>query len=283
MKNTTKDKGLQLKIGSKNGKTTYEGWIDPSYYLTQYHHSRDWANRFWKAHGFSNAENWPESTMGTKFSAAIYKQGYGVNEGSSAVEKHKPMLKHFDTIGLNFWNSMRGYPDTRRDMIAAGLPTSQSYWYQKAGKTYDDYYKDINTPYFSSPEKTKTYPFKTWGGGDAPSTIVPGDINQFMDQNLADMFTALPMDQQTSAPVIINKYDIPQQDTDVIEALMTNTYNVRSVQIERMLTNMLKLMRERNQQRKQRATTGRTGKSSKKDTIFPEQGIPKQIERLSVG
>ena len=198
------------------------------------------------------------------------------------------MLKHFDDRGLSFWKNLKMYPDTQRYMEEAGLPMSQTYWYQKAGQTYDKYYKNINTPYSSSGTFSE-YPFKTWGGGDAsiedvmPTTIIPGDINQFMNQSLTDMFTALPTDQQTTAPVIVNKYDIPQQDTDVIEALMTNTYNVRSVQIERMLTNMLTLMRERNQQRKQRATTGRTGKSSKKDAIFPEQGIPKQVERLSVG
>lgn len=288
MKRAAQGLGLNWTIGKKDGQTTYDGWIDPKYNLTQYHHTRDWADKFWKARGFKNASNWPDSTMGTKFSSAIYKQGTGLSEGGEVVRKNKSMLKHFDDRGLSFWKNLKMYPDTQRYMEEAGLPMSQTYWYQKAGETYDRYYKNINTPYSSSGTFSE-YPFKTWGGGDAsiedviPTTIIPGDINQFMNQGLTDMFTALPTDQQTTAPVIVNKYDIPQQDTDVIEALMTNTYNVRSVQIERMLTNMLTLMRERNQQRKQRTTTGRTGKSSKKDAIFPEQGIPKQVERLSVG
>ena len=287
MKRAAQGLGLNWTIGKKDGQTTYDGWIDPKYNLTQYHHTRDWADKFWKARGFKNAPNWPDSTMGTKFSSAIYKQGTGLSEGGEVVRKNKSMLKHFDDRGISFWKNLKMYPDTQRYMEEAGLPMSQTYWYQKAGETYDKYYKNIRTPYSSSGTFSE-YPFKTWGGGDAstedviPTTIIPGDINQFMNQGLTDMFTTLPTDQ-TTAPVIVNKYDIPQQDTDVIEALMTNTYNVRSVQIERMLTNMLTLMRERNQQRKQRTTTGRTGKSSKKDTIFPEQGIPKQVERLSVG
>lgn len=148
---------------------------------------------------------------------------------------------------------------------------------------------DVDTPMFIPPEPI---PFDTMGYGDMDtsafaSQIMPSNINDYMTQGLTDLFTNVDGMSTTpqAAPVVVNRYDIPQQDYGAIEAILTNTYNIRSVQIEATLENMLKLMRERNQQRAQkRSAAGRTGKSSnKQDALFSEQGIPRQIERLSVG
>lgn len=122
------------------------------------------------------------------------------------------------------------------------------------------------------------------GTGNTDQSVIDTSSVPDVTSTLIDLFTTSQMTGgQTSAPIVVNKYDIPQDNYEVINALLNNTYNVRSAEIEAMLDNMLMLMKERNQQRKQRTTTTRSNKSPKGDALFSEQGIPRQVERLSVG
>ena len=122
------------------------------------------------------------------------------------------------------------------------------------------------------------------GTGNTDQSIIDTRSVPDVTSTLVDLFTTSQMTGgQTAAPIVVNKYDIPQDNYEVINALLNNTYNVRSAEIEAMLDNMLMLMKERNQQRKQRTTTTRSNKSPKGDALFSEQGIPRQVERLSVG
>lgn len=271
--------GLKWTVGSKNGVPTYDGWTDPEYNITRYHSTRDWADKFWVAHGYSAAPNWDDRTMGIKFDSAIYKQGSGVSEGNNVVQKNKSMLKVFDDRGIDFWNKLRGYPNTKTAMKNAGLPSSQSYWYDKAGETYDSYYKGINTAY-STTGTFDQYPFKTVGGGDANIPSIYGGAG--MTGQLTDMFSIDPYLQQQS-PVVVNNYAVNSTGDDVIDTLMSNTYNVRSVQIESLLTGMLQMMKDRKNKKQSSSSKTRTSKQSKQDAAFPEQGIPRQVQRLSIG
>jgi len=274
--------GLKWKVGSKNGIPTYDGWTDPEYNITRYHSTRDWANRFWEAHGWSAAPNWDDRTMGIKFDSVIYKQGSGVKEGFEVVQKNKPMLRVFDDRGIAFWDKIRGYPDTKAAMKAAGLPMSQNYFYSKAGEKYNKYYKGINKSYSTSGTYGE-YPFKTIAGGD--SAVIPsitGGVG--MTGQLMDMFSLDPYLQQDQAsPMIVNNYPVDTTNGEVIDILMSNTYNVRSEYIESLLSGMLAMMKERKKRSKTSSPKPRTSKQSKQDAAFPDQGIPRQVQRLSVG
>ena len=92
------------------------------------------------------------------------------------------------------------------------------------------------------------------------------------------------IDEPTTQPVIINQYAASgsQQTESQMQRLMTNTYNVRSVQIETPLSEMLALMREKNQRARARSRT-RVSPNYTPEDKFSEQGIPSQVERLSVG
>jgi hypothetical protein len=243
-----------------------------------YHSSRDWATNFWKAHGYSAAPNWDDRTMGIKFSSAIYKQGSGVNEGFEVLQKNKPLLRVFDDRGIAFWDKLSGYPDTKRAMTAAGLPTSQQYWYQKAGQTYNKYYKGINKSY-SSTGYYGEYPFKTWAGGDSQ---IYGGVG--LTGQLTDMFSLDPyMNQDQASPVIVNNYPVDTTNGEVLDILLSNTYNIRSEQIESLLTGMLQMMKERKKRSKSSSSQTRSSKQNKQDAAFPDQGIPRQVQRLSIG
>lgn len=121
-----------------------------------------------------------------------------------------------------------------------------------------------------------------WGGGDASYVMpMPYGSGSGFSGSLTDMFSIDPY-MQEQQPVVVNNYDINSTGDGVIDALLTNTYNVRSVQIESLLTGMLQMMKDRKNQKTSSSKT-RTSKRSNKDAAFPEQGIPRQVERLSIG
>lgn len=116
------------------------------------------------------------------------------------------------------------------------------------------------------------------GGGDTITTIPTGfntTLNKLLDTGESS--------DQTAAPVVVNNYAVDTNTEDVINALMSNTYNIRSEEIESLLAGMLKLMNERKKRGQTATTKSRTSKQSRNDAAFPDQGIPRQIERLSVG
>ena len=90
-------------------------------------------------------------------------------------------------------------------------------------------------------------------------------------------------DSQSTQPVIVNRYATstgPNMAAN-IDRILNHTFNVRSVQIEAMLGDMLKMMQERNRQRKQ--TQVQTKPKQTMDDTFQNQHIPQQVERLSIG
>lgn len=222
-------------------------------------------------------------SSGTKYT--LTKQMLSEAMAQAAIEKNnrdtaaaRVQSQHQQTI--DYMKSLQSSIDNWKK--------SKNFW-----STYGNGDVDEISSMFVQPVQQDPVVFDTMGYGDmgtstVASQIMPSNINDYMTKGITDLFTnvdGLSAAQTTAAPVVVNRYDIPQQDYGAIEAILTNTYNIRSVQIEATLENMLKLMRERNQQRAQkRSAAGRTGKSSnKQDTLFSEQGIPKQIERLSVG
>jgi hypothetical protein len=125
---------------------------------------------------------------------------------------------------------------------------------------------------------------KVTGSGDE-SSIIPGiDIGTA----LADQIDAIANtgDQSTTAPIIVNQYSAQQtvDDSNPINAILTNTYNVRSEKIESILEDMLALMREKNQ-RKRNKQSGLNGLSNPSASAgdFSTDDIPHSVERLSVG
>ena len=107
-----------------------------------------------------------------------------------------------------------------------------------------------------------------FGSGDEPI-----DLNGLLDDvNYQDAGIS---------PIIVNRYDTPVDTESDIQAILTNTYNIKSEKIESILENMLTLMKEKNQRRKDRQLTG-TPKKSQPES-FSNTDIPRQVERLSIG
>ena len=90
-------------------------------------------------------------------------------------------------------------------------------------------------------------------------------------------------DQSAAQSVIINQYAAggSKQTESQMQRLMSNTFNVRAVQIEQTLSEMLALMKEKNQRSRNRRKV--TSNRSLPEERFSEEGIPQQVERLSVG
>ena len=122
----------------------------------------------------------------------------------------------------------------------------------------------------------------TTGSGDE-STVVPdltipalstGDIS------------AMTSEASEGSPIIVNQYAAqqPGDGSDPINAILTNTYNVRSEKIESILENMLTLMKERNQRKRNKQSADSLGLSNPTaDANFSTNDIPRSVERLSVG
>ena len=125
---------------------------------------------------------------------------------------------------------------------------------------------------------------KMLGFGDDDEYVVSQPSRQIVNPFSFDSFASLADDSGTQQPVIVNQYATGglDQNESQIQRLMTNTYNVRSVQIETTLSEMLALMREKNQRARARSKT-RVSPNYTPEDKFSEQGIPSQVERLSVG
>ncbi len=106
---------------------------------------------------------------------------------------------------------------------------------------------------------------------------------------IMDQITAMTESADTSngTPIIVNQYAAqqPVDGDDPVMAILTNTYNVRSEKIESILENMLTLMKERNQRKRNQQSAGSLGLSnpSSDASNFSTDDIPHSVERLSVG
>jgi len=121
------------------------------------------------------------------------------------------------------------------------------------------------------------------------TTVANGDMSSIIQQDIPplnniDELFQYSSDMQSQQPVIVNRYrqSATTDMTENVKRIMDHTFNVRSVQIETMLSDMLKLMKERNQQRKQQQLSTKPPRR-KLDGEFQDNDIPKQVERLSVG
>lgn len=122
------------------------------------------------------------------------------------------------------------------------------------------------------------------GNGDE-STVIP-DIN--LGGSIADQIMSMAdTSDQSASPIIVNQYAAqqPVDGSDPINAILTNTYNVRSEKIESILENMLTLMKERNQRKRNKQSASSLGLSARGDEAsgFSNDDIPQSVERLSVG
>lgn len=109
------------------------------------------------------------------------------------------------------------------------------------------------------------------------------EFTQVINPFSLESFVSLADDDGTQQPIIVNKYATASSAADdKFDAILNNTYNVRSVQIETTLSEMLALMREKNQRARARSKT-RVSPNYTPEDKFSEQGIPSQVERLSVG
>jgi murein DD-endopeptidase MepM/ murein hydrolase activator NlpD len=123
---------------------------------------------------------------------------------------------------------------------------------------------------------------RTFGSGDTKSVQVYGGGNGLSSQ-LDNMFSIDSYMPDQTSPVIVNNYPVDTTNSDVIDMLMSNTYNIRSKEIESLLTGMLQMMKDRKSKKQSSSTKTRTSKQSSQDVAFPEQGIPRQVTRLSIG
>lgn len=126
--------------------------------------------------------------------------------------------------------------------------------------------------------------WNNYGSGDE-STVIP-DVN--LGNTIADQIMSMAdTSDQSGAPIIVNQYAAqqPVDGSDPINAILTNTYNVRSEKIESILENMLTLMKERNQRKRNQQSASSMGLSTRGDEAsgFSNDDIPQSVERLSVG
>ena len=126
--------------------------------------------------------------------------------------------------------------------------------------------------------------WNNYGSGDE-STVIP-DVN--LGNTIADQIMSMAdTSDQSGTPIIVNQYasQQPVDGSDPINAILTNTYNVRSEKIESILENMLTLMKERNQRKRNQQSASSLGLSTRGDEAsgFSNDDIPQSVERLSVG
>ena len=138
-----------------------------------------------------------------------------------------------------------------------------------------------NTPIISTP--VSTTPTQTTVVASPNSTTTTTVASVYGSGDVDGLDTLLNMGDDMN-PVIINRYETAaRQSTDEsIDAILNNTYNVRSEKIESMLGEMLKIMRDRNKRRANRRAQQSTSQLPP-DERFPSNDIPSQVERLSVG
>ncbi|MBO4735317.1 MAG: peptidoglycan DD-metalloendopeptidase family protein [Paludibacteraceae bacterium] len=122
------------------------------------------------------------------------------------------------------------------------------------------------------------------GGGDISSVVPTLDLGGSIADQIVSMADS---SDQSGSPIIVNQYAAqqPVDGSDPINAILTNTYNVRSEKIESILENMLTLMKERNQRKRNQQSASSLGLSTKGDEAsgFSTDDIPQSVERLSVG
>ena len=116
-----------------------------------------------------------------------------------------------------------------------------------------------------------------YGSGDA-STIIP-DIQPITSDTLLDSIVS-----QDQSPVIVNQYSTQSTDDHVLNSILTNTYNVRSEKIESTLEEMLQLMKEKNQRKRNQSSLLSTPSQpqSTSDSDFSND-IPSAIQRIAIG
>ena len=125
------------------------------------------------------------------------------------------------------------------------------------------------------------------GGGDSfvqAMSIPPLDMSK-LDMNsgmstISQLTQAMNRQDSLVSSPQFSGADISASDR--LNRILSNTYNVKSENIENMLTEMLKLMRDRNQQRRNRRVQA-VPKSYGNDSQFPSNNIPQQVQRLSIG
>ena len=166
-------------------------------------------------------------------------------------------------------------------------PVYQQYMKDQEEKRKNQEYMDSLTRYTTPPEYDWDTVHSMMNEAGMASGDVPSGPEFVMNTTMSSTADVIPQTYDTGygygQPVIVNQYSSQATSTSAdsrINAILSNTYNVRSVQIENKLEEMLKLMREKNQQRRQRMQT-KSNQSA--NDQFSDKGIPQQVERLSVG
>jgi hypothetical protein len=84
--------------------------------------------------------------------------------------------------------------------------------------------------------------------------------------------------KQNTTNIIVNKVE-SSQDT-MMERILDHTFNVRAIQVEELLTKIIDKMDEITT-KKEQANVGNT--TQRQPSLFPNNDIPKQIQRLAKG
>ncbi len=132
-------------------------------------------------------------------------------------------------------------------------------------------YAEITTPVLpsyddgsSTTTSTTVHPYNIYGSGD---------VDGF------DWFGLT--DQPDKQPIVINKYSVSQNkqsQTEKLNMILNNTYNVRSERIEELLEKILDAIEDDNDKPKSGGNIG-TSRSSAPN-LFSDSSIPKQVQRL---
>ena len=257
-------KEMGLSVQYSNGKQTYEGWTDPKYFYKLFD-SRKWLNNWFKKNNggkYANeAPKWGDSTIWAKFQNKE-EGGYDDLQREIAIKRNSYA-----------WNTTFTGTDAEmkhRNQTKAAL--------RALGYDIPDYSSGID-------RITSGYTIGKINGSGDESTVIPGiDLGGSIADQIMSMADT---SDQSSGPIIVNQYAAqqPVDGSDPINAILTNTYNVRSEKIESILENMLTLMKERNQRKRNQQSASSLGLSTRGDEAsgFSNDDIPQSVERLSVG
>ena len=121
----------------------------------------------------------------------------------------------------------------------------------------------------------------TASGDEIPNVDI-SKINALSETS--DMNYDTPIDiidespKQNTTNIIVNKME-SSQDT-MMERILDHTFNVRAIQVEELLTKIIDKMDEITT-KKEQANVGNT--NQRQPSLFPNNDIPKQIQRLAKG
>ena len=119
--------------------------------------------------------------------------------------------------------------------------------------------------------------YKPWENVDKSKLLFgSGDVDDFDWFGLNDQSNA-----NANQPIVINKYNVTanrQAQTERLNMILNNTYNVRSERIEELLERILEAIED--DDNKPKSGGGKPGTTGTTPNLFDDSSIPKQVQKL---